>query len=212
MAGTGRVTRAIYPTHPQIICVDLSLGMLRVLWGKLGTWPGLGVVCADVRSLPLARDYFSLAIVPFNAFAELTTAHDQADALQAIHRVLMPRGELIVTLHNPAVRRRSLDGQKRLQGQFELESGRRLDIWIDGSEEAASGIAVSRQTYRLYGAGGDLELARTWEVRFALISGEAFTSLAGDSEFEVVELLGDYDGSAFAPGDSRFMIWTLRRR
>ncbi len=205
------MTRVIYPTHPQIICIDLSLGMLRVLCGKLGTRPGLGVVCADVRSLPLARDYFGLAIIPFNAFAELTTTQDQAEALQAIHRVLMPRGELIVTLHNPAVRRRSLDGQKRLLGQFELESGRRLDVSIQGLEQTASGIAVSRQTYRLYGAGGDLELARTWEVRFALIGGEAFTSLAGASGFEVVELLGDYDGSAFAADDSRFMIWTLRR-
>ncbi len=212
MAGTGRVTRAIYPTHPDIICVDLSLEMLRFLINNLGTRPGLCVVCADVRSLPFARDYFKLALIPFNSFAELTTTHDQADALIEIHRVLAPGGRLIVTLHNPAVRRRSLDDRERLLGEFELESDRRLEVWVQAWEEAGSGIAVSRQTYRVSGAGGDLELERVWEVRFALISGEGFTSLAEAAGLEIVELLGDYGGSAFAPDDSPYMIWTLGRR
>lgn len=212
MAGTGRVTRAIHPTHPDITCVDLSLEMLRVLDGNLGPRLGLGLVCADVRSLPLVRDYYELAVIPFNAFSELTTHHDQAGALNEIRRVLAPRGQLIVTLHNPAVRRRSLDDQKRLLGEFELDSDRRLEVWIQGSEEAGSGLAVSRQTYRVFNPGGDLGLERVWEVWFALISGEAFTSLAETAGFEVVELLGDYGGSTFAADESPYMIWTLRRR
>lgn len=212
MAGTGRVTRAIVPTHPQIICVDLSLEMLRVLCGNLGTPAGLGVVCADVRSLPFARDRFGLAIIPFNAFAELTGGDDQGRALVEIHRVLAPRGELIVTLHNPTVRRRSLDNEERLLGEYELDPGRRLRVWARGWLEASSGIAVSRQTYRVSSVDGETELERVWEVRFAIIGAEAFTRHAEAAGFEVVELLGDYDGSPFAPEDSPYMIWTLGKR
>ncbi len=211
MAGTGRVTRAIHPTHPHIICVDLSLKMLRVWSGSLGSRPGLGVVRADVRSLPFVCDHYKLALVPFNSFAELTTSRDQTGALDEIHRVLTPSGELIVTLHNPAVRRRSLDGQMRLLGEYDRELERRLEVWVQAGE-VTPGIAVSRQTYRVSGAGGALELGRVWEVRFALISDDAFRGLADASGFEVVELLGDYDGSAFAPDDSPYMIWTLRKR
>ncbi len=211
MAGTGRVTRAILPAHARIICADLSLKMLRVLFGNLGTQSGLGVVCADVRSLPFARDCFSLAIIPFNAFSELTRGEDQARTLVEIHRVLAPRGELIVTLHNPTVRRRSLDNEERLLGEYELDPGRRLRVWARGWEEATSGIAVSRQTYRVSGVDGGTELERVWEVRFALIGPQAFTSHSEATGFEIVELLGDYDGSPFAPEDSPYMIWTLRR-
>ena len=210
MAGTGRVTRAICPANRDLTSIDISVAMLRSLTLSLrDSFPSLNVVCADIRNLPLKSNHFELAIIPFNSFSELTTTRDQRSALGAIRRTLTHEGQLICTLHNPAIRLPSLDGREKSFGSFDLSGDRRLQLWVRGSFDNQAGLARSTQTYRIYDERDELLEERLQSVMFALITREEFEVLAQSEGYQIVELLGDYDGSPFSAGESPYMIWTL---
>lgn len=211
MAGTGRVTRTLYAERSDLTCVDISLDMLRVLRNKAADLtPAPSVICADLRALPLRAEHFGLAVIPFNSFAELTRPEDQRAALFAIARALRPGGTFVCTLHNPEVRARTLDGQERRHGPFELEGGRRLEMAVRGRVEA-TGLAASDQTYRTFDSTGALVDERRQTVRFALLTRTGFTERVEAAGLEVVRLAGDYDGAPFSD-DSPYMIWWLEKR
>jgi len=208
MAGTGRLSRKLFDCNPRLTCVDISREMLGVLAGKLTereSTPAL--VCADVRSLPLRRGY-ELAIIPFNSFAELISAEDQLCSLAELNRVVVTGGHVICTLHNPAVRRLSLDGEERLLGRYPLTQGRELELLVTGTVERDTGLAHSRQRFRIWDVVGELVEEHLQELRFALITD---ADLAAHTGFEIVELLGDYNGAAYARETSPFMIWTIEK-
>ncbi len=212
MAGTGRVTPALHQGRSGLTSVDLSRRMLRVLRRKHECLePPPWVVCADVRRLPLDGDRFDLAVIPFNSFSELTGRQDQQSCLSEVSRVLAPGGVFICTLHNPEVRRNTLDGQAREHGPFELDDGLSLRLSVRGTVDDETGIAASEQTCRLFDESGALHSERRQTVRFALLTRSAFAERAEDAGLEVVELLGDYDGSPYSK-DSPYMIWRARRR
>jgi SAM-dependent methyltransferase len=211
MAGTGRVSRAIFECNRRLTCVDISREMLRALSGRFaGALPGPRVVCADVRSLPLESCY-ELAFIPFNSFSELTAVEDQHQALAELNRVLMADGQLICTLHNPEVRIRSLDGRERLLGRYALEGERELEIRVTGVLTGATGMAQSRQVFRVYDRSGELVTEQLQVVHFALITQESFADLARCNGFDVVQLAGDYDGSSYDHRTSPYMIWTMKK-
>lgn len=213
MAGTGRVSRVLNQSAARLTCVDRSLEMLRILRRRFrGSTPGPAIVCADIRGLPLHADRYELVVIPFNSFAELTTHDDQSTALREIRDVLVPGGTLICTLHNPTIRARSLDGETRVLGTYELSSGRHLEIRVCGSLDAATGLARSEQAFRIYGPRGQFEEERVQVVDFALIPRGSLLALAQAAGFEAGGLLGDYDGSSFEPETSPYMIWTLLKK
>jgi ubiquinone/menaquinone biosynthesis C-methylase UbiE len=210
MAGTGRVSVELIKVNARLTCVDSSPGMLRVLQGKFaGVHPAPQVVCADVRALPLECRY-ELAVIPFNSFAELTATADQRHTLSELWRVLLPGGQLICTLHNPTVRKRTLDGQTRLLGTYALGAERQLELWVKGSIEPVSGLAHSEQTYRIYDAKRQLVDERYQQVRFALLERHEFEAMARASGFRILSLVGDYEATDYRE-DSPFMIWLLEK-
>jgi ubiquinone/menaquinone biosynthesis C-methylase UbiE len=212
MAGTGRVTHTIHNANRRLTCLDLSLEMLRVLQRKVTDLsPGPWVVCADVRSLPLKSDYYSLAVIPFNSFAELTAFEDQRGALIEICRVLAGSGELICTLHNPSVRLRSLHAHPELLAAYDVARDRRIEVWVGGVFDPVTNVARSTQTYRIYDSRGELQDERVQDVQFALIGPDVFASLAESAGFTVIDVLGDYDGSTFSLESSPYMIWILQK-
>ncbi len=211
MAGTGRLSRTLFDHNPRLTCVDISRAMLHVLAGKFGEREAKpALVCADVRSLPL-RGGYELAIVPFHSFAELTSVRDQRQALAELNRVVVAGGLVICTLHNPAVRRASLDGEERLLGRYSLGQGRELELLVTGTLDSDTGLAHSRQRFRIRNAAGEPVEEFLQDLDFALITEGSFADLAARAGFEVVELLGDYDGAAFAREASPFMIWTIEK-
>jgi SAM-dependent methyltransferase len=210
MAGTGRVSRAIAPHAPRLTCVDRSASMLRRLTAALGEQrPSPRVICADVVALPLERA-FALAIFPFNSFAELVSPGAQAAALREAHRVLRDGGRLIVTLHNPLVRRRTLGGEPRLLGRFPRPAGGSLEVWARDTHTGTRTVACL-QTYRLFDGVGALERAHQLTIVFALIEPAELVGLAEAAGFRVVARYGDYDRSPFDPATSPFFICELAR-
>jgi SAM-dependent methyltransferase len=206
MAGTGRISTAIAPQAYHLTCVDRSTGMLRRLVGRN---TGADAVCADVRALPFGP-HFGLVLLPFQSFAEVTDPEDRERVLQEMNRVLRPNGRIIVSLHNPPVRSRSLDGVERVLGTFPLPAGGSLEVRSSATLDAG-GLAVARQSYRVTDTDGVPAPARELVLRFVLLTRSEFEHLARQSGLVILELLGDYDGSRFDPDASPYMIWTLQR-
>jgi SAM-dependent methyltransferase len=212
MAGTGRVSERLAGAGWDFTCVDLSREMLQVLWRKAPGWEGSArAICADVCDLPLPTR-FALVVIPFHSFAELTDGADQRRALAEIHRVLLPGGRCICTLHNPRVRTRSLTGIRELRGTFDLPSGGAvLELYVEASLDAVTRIAESVQTYRILDSGGEMASERVQKVRFALIERPEFEGMARAAGFRVDQLYGDYARAEFLPDESPHMIWILEK-
>ncbi len=211
MSGTGRVSLSLIEAGVRLTCVDRSAKMLAVLRRKLEQRHLVAEVYQmDVRELSLPRQY-SLAFIPFHSLAELVSAEDRRQTLTRIYEHLVPGGHLICTLHNPAVRAQSVDGQLHLIGTHtRADRSGTLVAWIVEARRPSTAIVDGCEFFEEYDAGGVLRSKWLLEIHYALISREEFEAMIESIGFRVVSLHGDYAGSDFSE-TSPFMIWTLER-
>jgi SAM-dependent methyltransferase len=209
-AGTGRATVALLSgSRQRVVALDLAPAMLRRLVARCRDVPRpVHPVAGDMTRLPFASAQFALVAVPFNSLGELVETPARAAALREMRRVLAPTGRAIVTLHDPARRRETLDGELRRLGPFP-EGDRRLEVLVRGRLVGAD-LAESEQTYRVLGAGDQVVEERRITLRFVLPDAACLVAMAGDAGLEARELFGDYDESPYVPGQSPFMLAVLR--
>jgi len=209
MCGTGRLTLPLLAAGIQVTALDYSDDMLAVLRGKL-TERGLNIPVhqADVRNFDLGRT-FPQVILPFQAFPELTQPTDQRAALTAIYRHVAPGGTFICTLHNPAVRRQSIDEAYRLAARVPYNGGQ-LMVWLLQRMDTTD-VAEVLEFFEIYDADGAMTDKRTSSLRFHLLKGADFEAMATDSGFIVADVYGNYERGPFQPGTSPFMIYKLQR-
>jgi SAM-dependent methyltransferase len=209
MCGTGRVSLPLLRDGVPLTCVDSSQGMLRQLEMNLTQW-GLSadIHCQDVRELGLGRS-FDLIFIAFNSFSELTSQLDQRRSLRCIRAHLSPKGLFVCTLHNPLVRRRSLDGIPREIGVFAVP-GSDETLRLSGcfTYDPLTRLASGTQWYERLDGSGRSASQRSLDVVFYLFEADEFASLVESEGFSRVELFGDFDRSEFTP-ESPFMIWVL---
>ncbi len=206
MAGTGRLSLPLIEAGAKLTCVDGSQGMLEILSKKL-VQQGLhaDLYCMDVCRLDLPSR-FELAILPFQAFMEITREEDQKAALKSVHACLAPGGRFICTLHNPAVRRAQVDGVLRIVGRF--PSGDDALV-VSGFETGGQPVVNRLQFFELFGPDGRLLWKRLLPMEFAFVEKDAFERMAREAGFRVTQLYGSYDRAPFDPIRSPVMIWCL---
>ena len=167
MCGTGRVSIPLIEAGVSLTCVDNSPEMLAGLRRKLAD-RGLSACVRDMDVCDLSFErQFDLAIIPFHAFAEIVPERAQQQALAAIHRVLSDDGRFICTLHNPAVRLRSVIGQRVERGRYELPAGEGT-LSVDAVEhhDAATHIVRGTQFYEVQDAGGAVRSRESIDIQF----------------------------------------------
>lgn len=101
--GTGRVLLPLAQAGARITGLDISQAMLARARAKVaaaGVSDRVSLIEADFRDFVLSES-FRLAFVALNTFMHLTNPGDQARALAAIHRHLVPGGLLVLDLFNP---------------------------------------------------------------------------------------------------------------
>jgi SAM-dependent methyltransferase len=211
MCGTGRLTMHLLAAGVSLTCVDSSPQMLSLLREKLRQSGFCAdVVEQDVTCLSL-QDKYAFALIPFNSFSEITTTSAQLAALASIRRHLAPGGKLIVTLHNPIVRLKRIDGLNHAMGRFPLdERGNILSLSTCEHYAPSSGMVTGQQVFEASdGPGGPL-WRRTIEIAFRLVTLEQFEDLATRTGFRVEAVFGDYDRAPFVEASSPYMICILR--
>ena len=214
--GTGRVTVPIAESGAEVVGVDSSAAMLDVARGKARraglAAPGLELVQADMRDFSLDRR-FQLAVIPFRGFLSLLSVEDQTAALVNIARHLAPGGRLVLNFFVPDLDMLVQDGDTpyHLRDVTEPEAGRRLVLWHQSTHDNHNQIVSTRliveeldddgaMTSRLY-RDFQLRYVHRWEMHHLL-------RLCG---YEIVDLYGDFDRSAFDEMSSE-MVWVARLR
>jgi SAM-dependent methyltransferase len=215
MCGTGRISLPLAEAGANLTCVDVSSAMLAVLNEKLDRRPELRgkvyVVRMDVRQLALHRQ-FDLVLLPFQSFGEITSPDDQHQALTRIHQHMKDGGRFICTLHNPQLRRQTLDGQLRLLGKFPLAKKKgALLLWGLATYDPATQLVEGVQLYEEYDGVGLLQRTRLLEIRFVLLERDQFEARAAAAGLRMAALYGDYDAAPFDEQTSPFLIWVLEK-
>ncbi|MGB8643746.1 MAG: methyltransferase domain-containing protein [Anaerolineae bacterium] len=211
MCGTGRVTLPLLQAGAKLTCVDNSSEMLTLLRRKLDAQHlAADVRQIDVRELMLDKQ-FDLILIPFHSLGELVSADDRRATLKRIHAQLTDRGRLIVTLHNPPLRLKSIDDHLHLVGKHLLPERESLFFWTWQSYDPDRRIVTGYQFYELYDARGIMQRKRMLEIRFALLGPDEFADLARSEGFQVQSLYGDYRRSPFDPTASPYQIWILTK-
>lgn len=209
MAGTGRLSLPLIEAGAKLTCVDSSNAMLEVLSRKLQQ-RGLHaeVVCADVCQLSLPAA-FELAILPFQSFMEIIGEDNQRASLAAVFKCLVPGGRFICTLHNPAIRRKQVDGVLRLVGQFPAKNG---TLVVSGFEQGGNPVVSRQQFFELFDDNGRLLEKQLLQMKFAFVEKEEFEQMAQEVGFRIAQLYGSYGRARFDPAQSPAMIWVLEKR
>ncbi len=213
--GTGRLAFCLAAVGMDVVGIDSSLPMLRVLERKretVGGQPGrVGVVAADMRRFALGRR-FPLAICAFRTFLYLLTRADQRRALRAIRRHLAPGGRLVMSFFVPPQDLLASGGMGPAEmARFPAPDGRGEVIACDGAEvKAARQRLTSHITYE-WRDDSDRPLKRlehTMVMRY--LFPEEVPPLLASCGYRVVEAYGGFDRRPL-DGSSREQIWIAER-
>jgi SAM-dependent methyltransferase len=211
-SGTGRLSVPLLEAGVPLTCLDNSPEMLAVLRRKLRE-RGLSAPIHEMDASDFSlNERFDLAVIPFNSFAEFVEPAVHQKALETIAAHLSDDGRLICTLHNPAVRLKTVDGQVHERGRFALPDGQgTLVLSSQERYDPDACLVTGTQFYDLYDADGALQPKQQVEIEFYLHSHDTFESLADSQGYRVETLYGDYERHAFDAAKSPFMIWILTR-
>jgi SAM-dependent methyltransferase len=210
MCGTGRLSVPLLHSGVVLTCVDYSREMLQVLQRRLHEQGLVAEVReADVRSIDLGRKY-PLILLPFHSFSEIVDWNQRAQALGAIRRHLAPHGRFVITLHNPVVQLRRLDGRRRVISRNVMpDRDADLRVWSTAWSRADCQIGEALQEYEVVGHEGAVLERRELRLSFAITNRDVFEAEAAAAGFRVLQLYGDYESRPYEAETSPFMIFEL---
>lgn len=132
--GSGRILLPLAEAGFTVTGIDNSRPMLdraeRAV-AEAGVSDRVSLIEGDMRAADtVTGGPFGLVIFSLNSLMHLTTVEDQRAALEAAHRALDPRGQLIIDTLNPSVDQlRHLLSGPHLEGSWTLEDGSTIDKW-----------------------------------------------------------------------------------
>lgn len=192
--GTGRILIPIAQAGVEITGLDASPAMLEICRQRLATEHlTAATVLGDMRSFDLGRP-FALITIPFRPFQHLLDPPEQIACLECVRRHLAPEGRFIFDVYDPR-----LDMLMREDGE------EFVDFDFTGSDGRAMRRLVKRLSHDRPRQVVHMELIfvdlQTNERRatapltmryFFRYEVEHLLARCG---FEVLEVLGDFDGS-----------------
>lgn len=212
-SGTGRLSVPLLKAGVPLTCLDSSPEMLAILNQKRQNLElNMPIYEGDMTNFSLP-DKYDLIIIPFNAFAEVIEPAAQQKALACMQAHLADNGRLIVTLHNPPIRLKQVDGLIHLQGKFPFPRGDGCLILSSVENyDADTHLVKGQQFYELYNEKGMLTSKRFVDIQFYLHTKVTFETLASSQGLVTRSLVGDYQRHEFDGERSPFMIWTFGKQ
>ena len=202
--GTGRVTEALHAGAGRVVGLDLSRAMLRRAGTRLRGAPGVTLLRADLRALPLRSGSVALAVAPDDPLVHLLTDADRQRAVDEVARVLAPTGRAVLELlwwgPEARARARSPDGLERRRG-VTLDDGGVLEVRERWSEAPDRRELRGRYRYLLDGeeVGGASFRGRRWER-------EEVVRRLRRAGLRVTSTRGGFDGRPFDPESADVLL------
>jgi len=211
--GTGRLALVLAAVGVDVVGIDSSPAMLRVLKRKQAGYPDLPgrvrVIAADMRSFALGQR-FPLAIVPFRAFLYLLTRTDQRRALRAIRRHLLPGGRLIMAFFVPPADLLARGRTTRAEmARFAAADGGEI-VAYDWTEFRPGQRVVSHITYEWINKGGQVSDRLEHELVARYLFPREVPPLLTDCGYRVVASYGGF-GRTPLTAEAREQIWVAER-
>lgn len=215
--GTGRVAIALARAGVDVVGVDFSPRMLEEARRNLedaGAPPGsVTLVEADMRGFEPGQvgGPFPLVLIPFRGFLSLLTVPDQVSTLQNVKRHLAPDGELIVDLFVPDLEMLVQEGDtpRHFRDVTDPRTGGRYVLWQQSAYDNHNQIIDARIIVERLDSGGVVEQRQYLDFQIRYIHFWEMHHLLTACGYEVLDVLGDFDGSAL-DDTSTEMIWRVR--
>ncbi len=190
--GAGRHSRSLME-HWWTVGLDLSPALLRVARAEDRSAP---LVRADMRGLPFASRSFGLVVNLFTSFGYFRDDEQHRQVIAEVARVTQPGGWFVLDYLNAPYVRATLVPFDRIQ------VGERI---VEQEREISADGRFVRKTITL----ADEE--RTFIERVRLFECGELRSMLDACGFDVDSVLGNYDGSAYAPTSPRTILLGHRR-
>ncbi|MBU0743663.1 methyltransferase domain-containing protein [bacterium] len=201
--GEGRHLAPLGQRCPRgAVGVDLSPALLRNARALTVGAPPLGLIRADMRSLPFGGGVFRTVVSLFTSFGYFGGLEDHRDLLAGIARVLAPGGRWCLDYLNCRQVRRDMAEPRtatvREAGPCRVTETKRLDP--DG-DRILKRVEIAPLPGRRDQAAalGIPETGLAYTEAVALFEPEELDALASSVGLERCGALGGYDGRAFAP-------------
>ena len=192
--GSGRLTLPIAQAGIEIVGVDVSAPMIeRARLRASSAKVNIEWHVQDVRKLDIPRR-FRFAFIATNALQHLHDHESLVAFFESAHRHLEPDGLLVLDVFNPSVEKLARElGNPYPHKAFTLDDGRNITVEADSEYLRDTQILHFVLKYR---HGGEVTLVK--DVRMRCFFPQELLALSRMGGFDVVERLGDYDGSAFS--------------
>ena len=145
MCGTGRVSLPLVDEGICLTCVDYSQEMLDVLAKKI-RGKNASLICQDISELAIDKK-FDFIFIPFNSLSEITDKERRKEAIKKISMHLVDNGDFLVTLYNPLYRLKSVDGNIKCMGKFDISDNRTLIVTYYNSFNQSENLVYGTQFY-----------------------------------------------------------------
>jgi SAM-dependent methyltransferase len=212
--GTGRLLVPLAQAGYDVSGIDSSPAMIELAHERLAA-EGLPEVNARVGDMCVPDHYpnshFRLVFAAFNAFLHLETRQEQLAALAAARRVLHHNGLLIVDIFQPTPAvLQNLDDQFRLDGQWSLPSGERIDRISSWRLHVAEQRIETTLFYDRLLASGELRrTVASYVTRY--VHRFEMEGLLEEAGFAIEGIYGSYQLEPL-DDNSRTMIFVAHRR
>jgi SAM-dependent methyltransferase len=159
--------------------------------------PSLEFVQGDMRNLPFT-EAFDAVINLFTSFGYFETDDENEQILQQVHRTLKPNGLFL------------LDNENKFYFVSETVK-QQQQLWVEGDDgivflgEHDYDAVQEREIFRVHRVvNGKIEETSGYNIR--LYSYPEITAMLSRQGFEIKQVWGDYDGSAFTAQSKRQII------
>lgn len=218
--GTGRLAIPMGLSGLEVTGLDNSAPMLAVCREKADAVclkrRMLNLVESDMRGFRLFQK-FPLAVMAYRTFMHCLSPSDQLACLKAVRRHLVPGGELLCSLWaaQPGALARFRTAPAKGRGVLAAEvpvpgEGIVLEHYINVWRDDFRQLLYERHRVRERTDGGRIVHEERLAMTRAWIMHREMEHLVCRAGFEVVAVLGDFDGVPLGP-DHTEMVWHLRR-
>lgn len=212
--GTGRIAVNIALTWGQaVVGFDSSREMLRLCADRVKAKKVEHLVdtrLSDIRFLKLDR-LAKLIIMPFRTFGHFITDEDRVVVLRSVRSQLAAGGEFVFDHYVINEEwARAHDRLPRLMCRVTTEDGGCTYVWDTYEYDFTASTMQCTVSMEKVSDSGRMEYRQHQSFSFAWISPEDLRTLLVDVGFEVVEVLGGFEGQKL-DNKSQDQIWRVRR-
>ncbi len=209
--GTGRLSVPVARVAPRFVGIDRSAPMLRRLAARLRRarlTKRAAIVRGDIRALPFARRWgCRLVMAPYGMLQSLLSDEDLAATLTAAAGVL-PRGGILGADLGP-----DLSGWGEYDRRATLRgspgAGRRVTLIESVRQAPSAGLTIFDQEFVEW--RGSRRTVHRSSLAFRALTVRQADAALERAGFSIDAVLGDYRGTAWAPGADAWIVIARRR-